>query len=290
MGRRIRVSAVQMNSTGSIAENVARIERAGARAVAAGAGVILFPECALTGYGGDFRTFSASEVRDGLRAIGRMAADWQVNLLVGSPVVAGRRWFNGLAVFDRTGRLIHVYAKCQLTDLDRQWFAPGNSLSLFTVDGVRATAIICHERRYPELVRLPVMAGARMVFHPNAGLDALAVSKKKRQGRDGIPVRAFENAVPYVFANTVGPQRGGRWSAGDSKIVASDGTCLRLADNRREMIVTADLDLSKATRKYALDSLRHPRFLARHWRAVLAEMRRGIARADRRYRDWYERG
>jgi hypothetical protein len=32
-------------------------------------------------------------------------------------------------------------------------------------------------------------------FHPNAGLDPLAVSRKKRGGRDGISVRAFENAV-----------------------------------------------------------------------------------------------
>ena len=70
-------------------------------------------------------------------------------------------------------------------------FAPGDSLALFPIDGIPCTAIICHERRYPELVRLPVMLGAQIVFHPNAGLDAWAVSKSKRGGRDGIAVRAF---------------------------------------------------------------------------------------------------
>ena len=54
------------------------------------------------------------------------------------------------------------------------------------LDGVPATAIICHERRYPELVRIPVMAGAQIVFHLNAGMDTLAVSRTKRRGRDGI--------------------------------------------------------------------------------------------------------
>ena len=78
------------------------------------------------------------------------------------------------------------------------------------------------------------MAGAQIVFHPNAGMDALPVSRAKRHGRDGIPVRAFENAVYYVFANSVGPQGDGKWSAGDSKIVAPDGSFLQLADNRRE--------------------------------------------------------
>src|SRR6185503_15340079 len=99
----------------------------------------------------------------------------------------------------------------------------------------------------PELVRLATMAGARILFHPNAGLDSLAVSRAKRGGRDGIAVRAFENAIFYVFANSIGSQGGGRWSAGDSKIVAPDGHVLRLADNRTEAIIVADLDLRMAT-------------------------------------------
>ena len=180
------------------------------------------------------------------------------------------------------------YAKCQLTDADRVWFTPGNGLSLFSLDGVPATAIICHERRYPELVRLPVMAGARIVFHPNAGMDALAVSRAKRRGRDGIPLRAFENAVYYVFANSVGPQGGGKWSAGDSKIVAPDGSFLKLADNRVEQVLVEDLDLSRATRKYALDSLTHPRFLASHWRRVVCELRQRVGETDLQFQRWFQ--
>lgn len=143
------------------------------------------------------------------------------------------------------------------------------------------------ERRYPELVRLPVMAGAQVVFHPNAGMDTLAVSRAKHHGRDGIPVRAFENAIYYVFANSVGPQGGGKWSAGDSKIVAPDGCCLRLADNRREQVLVEDLDLSRATRKYALDSLKHPRFLTSHWRRVLRELRQRVRQTDPVFGKWY---
>ncbi len=286
----LRVAAVQMNSAGSIGENLSRLEAFAERAAAARADAVLFPECVTTGYGFDFAKLDPAEIRDALGVIGRLARRLKTHLLAGSPVFDGRHWFNGLAVFNRSGRLVHVYSKCQLTESDRRWFTPGESLSLFRIDGVPATAIICHERRYPELVRVPVMAGARMVFHPNAGMDALAVSKAKRGGRDGIAVRAFENAVPYVFANTVGPQGGGKWSAGDSKIVGADGVCIELADNRRETFVIADLDLRLATRKYALDSLRHPRVLARHWRGLLREVREGAVAADRRFRDWFGRG
>ena len=284
---RLRVAAVQMIFADSIPGNLEKIERAVAAAQRRGAEVILFPECATTGYACAFGALKPAEVRSALQAVASMAARYGVNLLVGSPIFAGRRLYNALVVFDRSGRLAHVYAKCQLVESDLQWFTPGNGLSLFSIDGVPATSIICHERRYPELVRLPVMAGARIVFHPNAGMDALRVSRTKRNGRDGMAVRAFENSVFYVFANSVGPQGAGKWSAGDSKVVAPDGSVLKLADNRSETVVVADLDLAQATGKYAEESLRHPRFLAPYWRALLRDLRRRARESDLRFqRAW----
>jgi len=146
-------------------------------------------------------------------------------------------------------------------------------VAFFRIDGVPCTAIICHERRYPELVRLPVMMGAQVLFHPNAGLDSLAVSKAKRGGRDGIAVRAFENQIFYVFANSVGPQGDKLWSAGDSKIVAPDSQMLALANNRDEMLIHASLNLSLAGRKFAREALLQPAFLRSHWKAMLAACR-----------------
>jgi predicted amidohydrolase len=285
--KRLRVAAVQMIFADSIPGNLQKIEVAATKAAKVGADAVLFPECATTGYAGDFGALKPAALRRALHAVAAVAARLKVHLLVGSPIFSGRRLYNALVVVDRSGRFIHTYAKCQLTDADRVWFTPGNGVSLFALEGVRATAMICHERRYPELVRLPVMAGAQIVFHPNAGMDALAISRAKRRGRDGIPVRAFENAVYYVFANSVGPQGGGQWSAGDSKIVAPDGSVLRLADNRREQVLIEDLDLSRATRKYALDSLKHPHFLAWHWRRILPELRQQVRETDQKFRRWF---
>jgi predicted amidohydrolase len=183
-----------------------------------------------------------------------------------------------MIVFDRRGLEKFRYHKVHLTPRDAKFFSPGNSVALFRIDGVPCTAIICHERRFPELVRLPVMLGARIVFHPNAGLDVLAVSKTKRSGCDGIAVRAFENQVFYVFANSVGPQGGGLWSAGDSKIVAPDSRVLALANNCDEMLVHASVDLEQAGRKYARESLKQPKFLRAHWKAMLAACRRQLVR------------
>ena len=120
-----------------------------------------------------------------------------------------------------------------------------------------------------------------MSFHPNAGLDALAVSKTKRGGRDGIAGRAFENQIFYIFANSVGRQGGGLWSAGDSKIVAPDSQVLALANNRDEMLIHASVSLSHAGRKYAREAMQQPQFLRPHWKALLAACRRQSVRLGR---------
>lgn len=266
---RLRVAAVQMRFRPTIAENVAIITEHIRAQGAAGMDALLFPECALTGYHVDFSRLPRPEVERGLAEVASAARQARCHVLVGSPTYLGRRRFNSLVVFDRRGRETHRYSKIHLTARDREAFRPGNQLAFFKIDGVPCTAIICHERRFPELVRLPVMMGAQVVFHPNAGLDSLAVSRTKRRGRDGIVARAFENEVFYVFANSVGPQGGGLWSAGDSKIVAPSTQFLALADNRHESVITAELDLRLAGRKYAREALESPAFLRPHWRRLL---------------------
>jgi N-carbamoylputrescine amidase len=271
----LKIAAAQLKFRKTIAENVEIIRGFIAAAAQGKSDVVLFPECEVTGYSLDFRQVAASEVEDGLKSIATAAREFGINVLVGSPTFAGKKRFNSLLVFDREGRERFRYSKIHLTPRDARFFTPGNSIAFFRIDGVPCTAIICHERRYPELVRLPVMMGAQILFHPNAGLDTLEVSKTKRRGRDGIAARAFENQIFYVFANSVGPQGDGLWSAGDSKIVLPDSTVLS-ANNRDEMLIEAEVLLEQAGRKYAREALREPAFLRRHWRAMLAACRQQI--------------
>jgi N-carbamoylputrescine amidase len=274
----LRIAAAQLKFRRTVPENVELIRRFISEAARERSDAVLFPECALTGYNVDFGELSRDEIEKGLKAVSNAARAHGCHVLVGSPTFTGRRRFNSLLVFDRQGRETFCYHKIHLTPRDAQFFTPGNSVAFFYIDGVAATAIICHERRFPELVRLPVMMGAQIVFHPNAGLDALAVSKAKRGGRDGMAVRAFENQIFYVFANSVGPQGGGLWSAGDSKIVAPDSRVLALANNRDQMLIHARLDLSHAGRQYAREALRQPSFLRGQWKIMLAACRHQLQR------------
>ena len=273
---RLAIAVAQMKFRAAVSDNVFWITEVIRSSARAGADAILFPECAVTGYNCDFARISRSEIGGALRTIASEARAAQRYVLVGNPRFKGRKRFNSLVVFDPRGRKVFCYSKIHLTARDRRFFTSGNTLAFFRLAGVPCTAMICHERRYPELVRLPVMLGAQIVFHPNAGLDSLAVSKRKRHGRDGIAVRSLENEVYYVFANSVGPQGAGRWSAGDSKIVAPDARVLALANNRDETVIQAELALARAGRTYAREALQAPAFLRPHWKAMLAACRRQL--------------
>jgi predicted amidohydrolase len=275
--RILHVTAAQLKFRKELPANVEVICALVAQSARAGCDVVLFPECALTGYNVDFQKIPRTGIENGLKAVSDAARAHRCHVLIGSPTFAGGKRFNSLIVFDRRGREKFRYHKIHLTPRDAKFFTPGNALAFFRIDGVLCTAILCHERRYPELVRLPVMMGAQILFHLNAGLDPLAVSKTKRQGNDGITARAFENQIFYVFANSVGPQGGGCWSAGDSKIVAPDSQVLALANNRDQMLIHARLDLSHAGRKYAREALRQPAFLRSHWKAMLAACHRRLS-------------
>src|SRR5262245_57772243 len=275
----LRIAAIQLKFRRTVPENLELIRHFVAAAARARCDVVLFPECALTGYNLDFRKLTPADLDNGLNSLSAAAREFHINLLVGSPTFLRGRRFNSLLFFDRQGREKFRYHKIHLTPRDAEFFTPGNSLAFFLIDRVPCTAIICHERRYPELVRLPVMMGAQILFHPNAGLDTLAVSRKKRQGRDGITVRAFENQIFYIFANSVGPQGNGLWSAGDSKIVAPDSSVLALANNRDETLIHADIHLDQAARKYAEEALHQPAFLRPYWKAMLAACRKAVAGA-----------
>ncbi len=279
---RLTIAVAQMKFRAALRENVSWITETICSSAKAGAEVILFPECALTGYNCDFGKVSRSEISVALQTVASEARAARCHVLVGTPTFAGTTRYNSLVVFDPRGREVFCYSKIHLTTRDAHWFTRGKTLAFFRVAGVPCTAIICHERRYPELVRLPVMLGAQIVFHPNAGLDSLAISKSKRHGRDGIAVRAFENEVYYVFANSVGPQGNGLWSAGDSKIVGPDSRVLALANNRDETLIQAELDLSLAGRKYAREALHQPAFLRQYWKAMLAACLHRIGRRGRR--------
>jgi predicted amidohydrolase len=78
----------------------------------------------------------------------------------------------------------------------------------------------------------------------------------------------------HCVANTIGQSPDGKQSSsGMSFIREPSGMPLAEAGWYQEEMITAVLDLDRADRGYALDSLKEPPFLRRHWEEMLKEVK-----------------
>ena len=266
--RFLAVAAVQMRSSRVLSENVARIEKHIREAAEKGTRVAVFPECALTGYFEDtIEGVSAEALSHAESKIAAACKAAGIYAIVGTPTRDTNKLFNSAVVFSPAGAVIERYHKIQLAE---GWPESGNQLSVFRIDGVPCSVIICHDERYPELVRLPVLAGAKVIFYVSHE-SGLREEHKVGPYRAQIQARAVENTVFVVHANAPA-NKDTTGSHGHSRIIAPDGNIIEEASIFGEEILHARLELSKATRANARNSLeRGP--LRDWWRQGLKHVR-----------------
>lgn len=257
-----------MRSSRDLTSNLAKIDEQLAKCAKDGVRVAVFPECALTGYyDNDFmRGISAEQLSKAEREVAEACRRHNIYAIVGTPYRDGDRLLNSSIVVTPAGEVVARYHKIQLAET---WPTAGDQLVVFKIDGVPASIIICHDERYPELVRLPVLAGAQIVFYLSHESGILKESKIAPY-RAQIQARAVENSVFIVHANAPA-NKDSSGSHGQSRIVAPDGNVIDEASIFGEQIVATTLQLEQATRRLAQQSVeRGP--LGDWWRAGAARV------------------
>jgi predicted amidohydrolase len=156
----------------------------------AGSRVVLFPEANLTSY--FFPTvinLAPDHVRRALDHVCAAAKERNVWVIAGTIQRTADRFLNLAHVIAPTGEIIHEYAKVNMAGRDEKTYCRGgDKLSLFEIDGVWCTLVICRDGRHPELYRIPSMAGAQILFHPSCSSDEIeAVAWKRISGRAQQP-------------------------------------------------------------------------------------------------------
>jgi predicted amidohydrolase len=241
-----------MRSVRNLKQNIETMRKYLEKCAQDGVRVVVFPECAMTGYFDNayMKGFTQEQLADAERQITEACKQHQVYAVVGMPWRDGDRLYNSAVVIDPAGKVVERYHKIQLAE---DWPDAGEHLTVFKVDGVPCSIIICHDERYPELVRLPVLAGARLIFYLSYE-SGLREEKKLAPYRAQIQARAVENTVYVVQAN--GPaNQDASGSHGQSRIIAPDGNIMEEATLFGEDVLTATLDLRRATGGFARRSI-----------------------------------
>ncbi len=244
-----RFAAVQMES--ALLETEANLEKIIARteeAAAAKAEVVLFPECALSGY-----ALTADEAHSVAEPIPGPSIERLVNASKSNRIIIAvgiiekgpdDRIFNACALLGPDG-VLGVYRKTHLPFLGVDRFlAPGDELAgPFETTAGRLGILICYDLRFPEAPRVLTLAGAQVLLISTAWPQAATLYSDH-----AARTRSAENGIYLVAANHVGQERSTRY-LGRSVITGPDGELLAEASPDSETILYADIDLSRSDEK-----------------------------------------
>lgn len=233
-----------------LGENERNLEAGLARfdeAVAAGAELLVLPECAIPGYMFEsldeampFAEEIPGPTTEALEeACRRLGAHVVCGLLEREADVL----YNAAVLVGPDG-LIGSYRKTHLPFLGVDRFTtPGDELPVFDTPLGRIGLEICYDLRFPEVTRALALRGAEIVAHPTNFPMAAKV-----QTEVITLARAAENRIYLLTANRVGKERWGEF-CGWSQIVDPFGKRLAEADETEEKLLVADIDLEKARDK-----------------------------------------
>lgn len=206
------------------------------------ADVIILPELWTTGY--DLTRLNEIADVDGEKTVqflSELAKKYQVNIVGGSIAKKNDTHItNTMFIVNRNGELVHEYSKLHLFKLmdEHHYLQAGNKLGLFELEGIKSSAVICYDIRFPEWIRAHTTRGAEVLFvvaqWPKPRLDHWLTLLKSR---------AIENQCYVVACNRVGSDPNNVFG-GHSLIIDPWGEILAEAGQDEETI-TATLDFNK---------------------------------------------
>ncbi len=271
----IQVSCAQMHWGKKIEENLCKTLDFIKRAAGEGSRIVCFPEANLTGYYFPYIIrYSVESVLSAIDKVCKAAKEYNIWVIAGTIQRTEDRYLNLAHVISPAGKIVYEYAKVHLAGREEKKYCRcGNKLAFFKIDGIPCTIGICRDGRHPEVYRIPAMAGAQIFFQPSCSSDTVEdVIWKKTSGRAQLPAGPTTR-IFHCVANTVGQSPDGlQTSSGGSFIRDPSGLPLAEASPYQEELITAVLNLNKADRSFAIDSLNYPAFLKTYWKKMIAEM------------------
>jgi predicted amidohydrolase len=244
-----KIAGVQMDCRfADVAANLETVRQGIHQAADLGARLIVFPECALTGY--CYR--SKEEALPHAQTLPGPASDALARECKerGVFVIAGLLelgeeddLFNSCLLVGPDGYL-GSYRKIHLPFLGIDRFAtPGNRpFAVHDLGGLRVGINICYDGSFPESSRVLTLLGADLVVlptnWPTGALPAIPLSH----------ARALENHIYYAAVNRIGEERGFRF-IGRSRLLDCDGGVLAEAGADHPEIIVAEIDPLLARKK-----------------------------------------
>jgi len=246
----VRVASAQFFSGDDVEQNLVTAVGFIRRAAEAGADLVVLPENAnrVRDYPDRETCWELAERPDGpfVRGIVAAAAAHRVFVAVGVDIAGPQRPDVAIAslLIDRAGGVVARVDKHVLWDYEYTLFVPGTEpFRVVDTELGRLGLLLCADGIVPETPRMLALLGAQVLVNSlnSRGPDEVRVH---------VPLRAMENRVWHVSANTVGGPVGEFPWMGGSQVVAPDGRRLVVASETEEDLILADIRPAEADDKH----------------------------------------
>lgn len=245
----MKIAGVQCDIHHGLPErNWTNIEQWFLKARQGGADLVIFPECATTGYAFATRA-EAAQLAEPIPGpttskLRSLCHGHGGQIVVGMLEAAGEQVFNTACHVASQG-IVATYRKVHLPFLgvDRVVDYGDQQFSVYEHQGLRIGLNICYDAGFPEAARVLALHGADLIILPTnwpTGAETLA--------DHAIATRALENGVYYAAVNRVGVELGTQF-VGRSRICGPRGETLAVASADGEEILFAEIDPERARRK-----------------------------------------
>ncbi len=179
-----------------------------------------------------------------------LAVKYDVNIIGGSHITEEEDSLFNIAYFFRRDGTLEKQYKVHITREERHWWGiqPGHRIRVFDSDHGRVAILVGYDVEFPELVRIAIQQGARILFVPFNVSDRSGYLRV----RYCVQARCIENHVyaatagvignlPFVQSADVHYAQSGIYTPCDVQF-ARDGIAAECTPNI-EMILVQDLDL-----------------------------------------------
>ncbi len=166
----LKVATCQFAVGASIEGNAENIRGFLGKAKKAGAEIVHFSECALSGYAGVdlpcLDGYDWSLLQKETETIMELAGQLGLWVVLGSthPLTEPNKPHNCLYLIDAEGRIVDRYDKRFGTPGDLDHYTPGDRFVTFMLNGVKCALLICFDLRFPELYRELYKLGVQCIF------------------------------------------------------------------------------------------------------------------------------
>lgn len=254
----MRVALVQQRAEKDKASNVERGLKALDKAARQGAELVCFSELAFERFhpqkpaAGDPTSMAEPVPGPTTEAFQARARELRVVVVLNLYEREGDRAFDCSPVIDADGRLLGRTRMVHITDYpcfhEQDYYKPGDTgAPVYDTQVGRIGVAICYDRHYPEYMRALAVQAAEIVIVPQAG----AVGEWPEGLFEAeMRVSAFQNGYFVALCNRVGAEERLEF-AGESFVCAPNGAVIARAPQSEELILLADLELSRVGRSHA---------------------------------------